>query len=705
MASDAIGLFVVTLQGAGTAISMAALIFVGPLASGLPRAVTSFVIAVGIASIVIGLRSRIVPVSVIIQDAPAIVMVAVAANLVAQQQSPRVSDVFVVLMITTLISGCAMWAFGQLRFGGLVRYLPTTVIGAFMAGTGWLLFKGGVDVIVGFNVGIADMTEFFGADLAKFWVPGLAMGISTWLVNRSDRLPPFAVGVTILGFVAVFYAVVSLFSSVAAVEDDNWLIGPFPEQEGVRLISASELADAGVQDLLGSASGILSVLGVSLVVLLLNITGIDTEQADRIDVDAELKASGLANILVSPLGPSPAFHALADTLLMNRLGVARRAVPVAAGALLVALGIVGVNAISYVPRIVVGALLITVGLSLLEGWIGDMRQSINLVEQVLSAGILFTIAAVGVLEGIGAGLLAACAVFIFRYSRVDPVRSSGSGRDIRSRVDRSTAQRDLLATKADDIQIFELQGFLFFGSLTTLEDQLNAVLSDPDRSIDATVIDFRNVTGVDVSGYALIGRVASDLHDRGTTVVFSTLDDRLHQAFLATTPALRDQVIVKPTLDEALEVVEEVYLGAVTTDEIETPRTLWLSSELVDEFSEVSFEADSIVMAQGDPSDGMLIVTEGNMTAFHVGRDGDRRRLRRFGPGTIVGEIGMIAGTPRTAEITAETPCTALRLSAESYHRLRAERPQLMFELQEFLMQEQSARVVELSEALARAQR
>ncbi len=705
LANNAIGLFTATLQSAGMAISMAALIFAGPLALGLPRAITSFVIGVGISSIIIGLRSQIAPLTVISQDAPAIVLVAVAAQVSAEADNPQVSDVFVLLVLTTLLTGLAMWLMGKLHFGGMVRYLPTTVIGAFMAGTGWLLFKGGLDVIVGFGIGPSDIGDLFTSDLAKFWVPGVAIGLLVWQVSRSDRLPPYAVGVTIVVCLSAFYAVVALFSSFDAVESGGWLIGPFPDKAGIELVSLTELRDARWGNLFGSASGILSALGVAVVVLLLNITGIGTEVDDRLDVDRELRASGLANVVVAPFGLVPSFHALADTLLLKRLGATQQLIPVVAGGLLIALGVLGVSAIGYVPRIVVGALLITVGVSLLDGWIRDMARSISTTERLLSAGILLIIATVGVLEGIGAGLAAACVLFIIRYSRVDPVREVSSGHGLRSRVDRNPAERQTLASRADDILVFELQGYLFFGSLTALDDQVSLAVEERDEPLDVVLIDFKHVTGVDVSAYALIGRLATELSEQGTNVIFSELDDNLREAFIATTPELTRHVTIAETLDDAVELVEESQLSAAMSGEVIAPDDVLMSDALAAAFTDISFEAGTVVMEQDTESDGMLILTEGHMTFFQVDDAGARRRLRRSGPSTMVGEIGMITGSPRTVEVVADTDTSAMWLSLERYDDLRRNQPDLIFELHELIMQVQSARVVELGEALARSLR
>ncbi|MDB2391658.1 hypothetical protein N9V91_01440 [Acidimicrobiaceae bacterium] len=56
------------------------------------------------------------------------------------------------------------------------------VASAGLGGTGWLLVKGGLEVMAGFGVELADAPELFSGDVARFWISGCAIGIVTWLI-------------------------------------------------------------------------------------------------------------------------------------------------------------------------------------------------------------------------------------------------------------------------------------------------------------------------------------------------------------------------------------------------------------------------------------------------------------------------------------------------------------------------------------------
>lgn len=454
---------------------------------------------------------------------------------------------------------------------------------------------------------------------------------------------------------------------------------------------------------------------MSVVVILLNLSGIGVATSSRVDVDAELRVAGEANVLMAIMGAAPGFHGLGNTLLLKRLGAQRRVVPAAAGAVMILFGVLGVAAIGYVPRLIVGALLVTVGAALLIDWVFELLHTVSLVERVLSLAILAVIASVGVLEGIGVGLVAACGVFIVRYSRVDPIRVGGTAPATHSRVDRSQVQVQMLRQRADRLAVFELQGYLFFGSLTKLDERFHGTDAEGAAGsdgvdatslfsrLDAVVLDFDTVTGMDTSGYALIAQLVAELHGEGSLVVLSALDSDLRGALTAAMPSIDDHVSWASTLDHALELTENAQLGLAGVDDSPEENPLDQLDGILNELDEVEYEAGEVVMEQGSPSDGMFIIAEGLMSAFRIDARGTTHRLRHFGKGAMVGEIALITGGQRSAQVVAETRVRALWISTERYQELRAQSPELVFELHEFIMRGQAARVVSLSEGLTRA--
>lgn len=76
-----------------------------------------------------------------------------------------------------------------------------------------------------------------------------------------------------------------------------------------------------------------------------------------------------------------------------------------------------------------------------------------------------------------------------------------------------------------------------------------------------------------------------------------------------------------------------------------------------------AYEPGDVLMREGDPGDGYLIIASG-AADVSVGD----RLINRCGPGDGIGEIALVHAIPRTATVTAIEPTTAFGLAAADFH-------------------------------------
>jgi protein phosphatase len=95
---------------------------------------------------------------------------------------------------------------------------------------------------------------------------------------------------------------------------------------------------------------------------------------------------------------------------------------------------------------------------------------------------------------------------------------------------------------------------------------------------------------------------------------------------------------------------------------------------------EVDVDAGHTLTRQGDRGRQFLVLVEGEATVVRNGR-----RVNHLGPGDFFGEIALIAGMPRTATVTADTPAHLLVLTDRAFRRLLADSPTVAIKVLEAL--------------------
>ncbi len=152
----------------------------------------------------------------------------------------------------------------------------------------------------------------------------------------------------------------------------------------------------------------------------------------------------------------------------------------AAGCLLIF--IYGATLLSALPAGLFVAVIAYLGLDLLITWLWVRRRQFSLTDYLLVLLILVVAATVGFFEALGIGILAAAAMFIVSFARVNVVRLRSTLASRRSLVERSDAEVHYLMQAGHQAAVFELSGFLFFGTANALVESVRAELSREERA-------------------------------------------------------------------------------------------------------------------------------------------------------------------------------------------------------------------------------
>jgi NhaP-type Na+/H+ or K+/H+ antiporter len=97
-----------------------------------------------------------------------------------------------------------------------------------------------------------------------------------------------------------------------------------------------------------------------------------------------------------------------------------------------------------------------------------------------------------------------------------------------------------------------------------------------------------------------------------------------------------------------------------------------LIAKIVGVSEERAYSIGDSIMKQGDDGDGMIVITRGSVQVSI----GDLV-VDIMGRGSVIGEMAVLAGIKRTANVVADSSVTALWLNTESMQQIIAESPQL----------------------------
>ena len=496
------------------AIAFAAFVFGGLLVSRLADGIGLYLVAAALTLGILAWRAGRRGVVGSVQDAAAAVLAVVATNTankaadiakVAQATGLKdyeKPDVFLTViaatLVVTILCGVVFLALGTFRLGNLVRFVPYPVVGGFLAGTGWLLFKGGIYVASGIEVHLRTIGLMLHPEALKHSLTAIVFGLvllfAVRLVKKSLVIP------IVLGVGVVVFAIgmVVTGSSIGVAKDGGWLLGPFESARLWQPWTFRALGGADWSAVLGQAAAIATAVLVAAIAILFNISGSEVVLNRDLNTNRELRDAGFLNVISGALGGIPGYHALSLTALAERMSVDARAAGLVATLVPLAAVVFGAESIELIPRMIVGGVLVFLGLAFIVEWVWDKRRTLPKLEYLVVLVILTGIIAKGFLPGVVIGLVLAVVLFAINYGRTELVHEVEFGPTYHSNVDRPPAERDALRALGPRVQILRVSGYVFFGMVSGLLERIRKRVEG--GSLRYLLVDLRRVTGMRLLG-------------------------------------------------------------------------------------------------------------------------------------------------------------------------------------------------------------
>ena len=394
------------------------------------------------------------------------------------------------LLIATLGSGIFLFLMGLFKLGGIIKFIPVSIVIGFTNGIAVMIGLQQVKDFLGLTV--AKMpADFFGQistiaaniSTTNFWALGIALTsfllIKFWPKGYQMNGPqwkrwlahlPGTVVVLILSTIAV-----TLFD--LPVETIGSKFGGIPQS--LPSLQIPEFDWATFKQLLGPMLT-LAVLGSIESLLCARVA--DTMTDDRHDPNQELMGQGIANMIVPFFGGIPATGTIARTVTNIKSGAFSPIAGIVHALTLLVVILAAAPLASNIPLSALAAILVFVAWNM-----GNWREFLRLRQMTLSykTTLLVTFFLTVIFDltvAVEFGLVVACVFFLLRMNNLTAVEPATLPFDI-----------------PENVEAWHLRGALFFGSISKLEHVTDPVRITSPTAANIVVLDFTDLLHIDNS--------------------------------------------------------------------------------------------------------------------------------------------------------------------------------------------------------------
>lgn len=436
--------------------------------------------------------------------------------------------------MSSILTGVVFFVLGSARLGTLVSFFPHSILVGCIGGVGIFLFLTGIEV----SARLPGSFEFTGETLEHLafpssiaqWVPPLVLAIILLVVKRYyDR--PWLVPAYYIGITAIFYIITAAVPSITmdGLRSNGWVFEA--PDANVSFYNFYSYYQFGLVDWNAIWRTVPSQLALTFFGILhvpINIPNLAMKtQEDNVSIDRELIMHGVSNTLSGCVGSIQNYLVYVNSVLFMDTGGDSRLAGFLLAAATAGLWVAGPVVIGYVPVMVVGTLIYYLGIDLAKEALIDTYGRLHSLEYITIVVIALVMGIHDFVVGVAVGIGLACLVYVVQTSRKTVIRAQFSGAIAESTVRRHARQRLYLHRVGPQIRVVKLGGYLFFGSIVSVEKTVRAMIdaeafaAEPIRYL---ILDLAHVTGIDFSAAEAFGRMNRVLHRRRVEMIFSSVN-------------------------------------------------------------------------------------------------------------------------------------------------------------------------------------
>lgn len=479
--------------------------------------------------------------------------------------------------ISSILTGLVFLLMGYFRFGYVVGFIPRHILTGCIGGVGVFLIVTGFEVSARLdgilNYDLATFHKMLQSDTIPLWLIPLMLGIFvSWSQHIVTKYYQYYLSTFILAIAAIFWFFVLTLDELdqQSLQKSGWVFeGPesgepwwfFYTLYNFNLIHWDALAKSI------PAMAALTFFGILHVPINVPALGMALGE-DNLNIDRELIAHGLSNGLSGLCGCIQNYLVYTNSVIFIRAGGNSRlaGIMVAMGTFVIL--ITGPVIIGYIPVMMVGTLIFVLGIDLLVESVVESWRKLRWLEFFTVMAIILTMGFYDFVLGIFLGFALAFFSLVVQSSRVRAIRAQFTGEVANSTVRRNPVHTRYLHEVGKQTHIVKLSGFLFFGTIVSVEESLRKLIDDEEfhkRPIRYLILDVTNVTGIDFSAAEAFLRINRLFGAKGVNLIFAGVKTTSALGLALRKSGLGEEegdVAFFDNLNLALESCENEYLKA-----------------------------------------------------------------------------------------------------------------------------------------------
>ncbi|MBC8288307.1 MAG: SulP family inorganic anion transporter [Nitrospinae bacterium] len=415
-----------------------------------------------------------------------------------------------------VLSGVIQILFGSFKFGNNVKYIPYPVLSGFMTGIGVILILFEIYPLIGLSSPstIKGVITGLPHDVGNMSLQALGLGILTLAILYFA--PKFSTKIPATLIALIAGTLVSIASGLSVP-----LIGEVPQ--GLPSLQLESLLNVDFSAPWFIVSSALTLGALGCIDTLLTAVIVDKITETKHQSNRELIGQGLGNVVSGLFGGLPGAGTTMSSIVNVKAGGRTRLSGVISSLCLLAV-LLGLGAyVQYVPIPVLAAILITVGMDIID--YNGLKEVIKVdrSEAAILLVVLIMTVFVDLIAAVGTGMTLSVFVFMKKMSSIgENTIELFPLRDLKVRKPCDLRDEFILPSEyLDKVYIQSFTGPIFFGFSQYLIDNLKKL-----PSVNVIIFEMNRVPYLDQSAAHALELVFDYLQKKGIAVYLAHVNEK-----------------------------------------------------------------------------------------------------------------------------------------------------------------------------------